>query len=118
MRRARIPPCPAPVRFLGEYDNVLLGHADRRRVIPPGYPWGAMLAPGRWIDNLLVGRPVLRASWWLERDGRRRATLAIRPATAFSAAERAAVGDEARAMVEFAAAEAKVRDVRFEPAVA
>ena len=75
------PGVPAPVRFLGEYDNVLLGHADRRRIIPPDYPWDAMLAPGRWIDNLLVDG-MLRASWWLERDGRRRATLAIRPATA------------------------------------
>ncbi|MDP8931226.1 MAG: winged helix DNA-binding domain-containing protein [Actinomycetota bacterium] len=28
------PDVPAPVRFLGEYDNVLLGHADRRRIVP------------------------------------------------------------------------------------
>jgi hypothetical protein len=37
------PGTPAPVRFLGEYDNVLLGHADRRRMIPDGFPWDAML---------------------------------------------------------------------------
>ena len=109
------PETPAPVRLLGEYDNLLLGHADRRRIIPADFPWGAMLAPGRFVSNLLVDG-TLRATWWLERDGRR-ATLAIRPARGFTSAERAAVGDEARAMVDFAASEAAVRDVRFEPAV-
>ncbi len=38
------PDTPAPVRFVGEYDNVLLGHADRRRLIPEDFPWRAMLA--------------------------------------------------------------------------
>ena len=110
------PDTPAPVRLLGEYDNVLLGHADRSRMIPRGFPWGAMLAPGRFVNNLIVDG-TLRATWWLERDGKRMATLTIRPWPALSRAEHEAVGDEARAMVEFAAAGAAVRDVRFEPAV-
>ena len=109
------PETPAPVRLLGEYDNVLLGHADRRRIIPAGFPWAAMLAPGRFVSNLLVDG-MLRATWWLERD-RRRTTLAIRPAAALTKGEREAVGDEGRAMVDFAAADSAVRDVRFEPAV-
>jgi Winged helix DNA-binding domain len=106
------PETPAPVRLLGEYDNVLLGHADRRRIIPADFPWSAMLAPGRFVNNLLVDG-MLRATWWLERDGRRSATLAIRPAARLTRAEQQAVGDEARAMVGFAAADAATRDVRF-----
>ena len=109
---------PAPVRFLGEYDNVLLGHADRRRVIPPDYPWDAMLAPGRWIDNLLVGGARCGprgGSSATAGAGRRWRSGRPRPSRRRSAQ---AVGDEARRMVDFAAAEAAVRDVRFEPAVA
>ena len=72
------PDTPAPVRLLGEYDNVLLGHADRRRIIPDDFPWSAMLAHGRFVNNLLVDG-MLRATWWIEREGKRRATLGIRP---------------------------------------
>ena len=55
------PATPAPVRFLPEYDNVVLGHADRSRVVPPGVPqwtavgWGTVLVDGfvtaRWHDT-------------------------------------------------------------------
>jgi hypothetical protein len=106
------PDTPAPVRLLGEYDNVLLGHADRRRIIPPDFPRSAMLAPGRFVNKLLVDG-LLRATWWLERDGGRSATLAIRPAGRLTRAEKEAVGDEARATVEFMVADAPTRDVRF-----
>jgi winged helix DNA-binding protein len=109
------PDIPAPVRFLGEYDNVLLGHADRQRIIPEDFPWGAMLAPGRFVNNLLVDG-VLRATWWIERQGKRRATLAIRPFGGLSPAERDEVAAEAERMIDFAA-DAEVRDVRFEAAV-
>lgn len=49
------PETPAPPRFLPEFDNVLLGHADRTRVIPPAYKgrngvgnqaYGTVLADG------------------------------------------------------------------------
>lgn len=110
------PGTPAPVRFLGEYDNVLLGHADRRRVIPDDFPWDAMLAPRRFVNNLLV-RGMLRATWWLERDGKRRAVLAIRPFRKLSKRDHAAVTAEAWRLLDFAADEAAARDVRVEEAV-
>jgi hypothetical protein len=106
----------APVRFLGEYDNVLLGHADRRRIIPADFPWEAMLAPGRFVNNLLVDG-MLRATWWIEREGKRHATLAIRPFRRLARADRAEVTAEAERMIDFAAADAEIRDVRFEAEV-
>ena len=95
------PQSPAPPRFLGEYDNVLLGHADRSRIIPGDFPWGGMLAHGRYVNNLLVDG-MLRATWWLEDD-----VLAIRPFGSFD-----------RAPVELEAASFPwARDVRWEPAL-
>ena len=110
------PDVPAPVRFLGEYDNVLLGHADRTRIITPDFPWREMLAPGRFVSSLLVDG-MLRGTWWIERDGKRNATLAIRPFGELSAAEREEVAAEAERMVGFSEPEAAARDVRFEPPV-
>ena len=104
------------MRFLGEYDNVLLGHANRRRIIPADFPWEVMLALGRFFNNVLVDG-MLRATWWIEREGRRRATLAILPAGELAPADHDAVAEEAHRMIDFAAADAAVRDIRFEPAV-
>jgi hypothetical protein len=110
------PDLPAPVRFLGEYDNVLLGHADRRRIIPVDFPWAAVLEEGRFVGNLLVDG-MLRATWRIERDGKRRATLLIRPFGKFSRREQGEVTAEAARMIDFAAADAEVREVRYETAV-
>lgn len=110
------PGLSAPVRFLGEFDNALLGHADRRRVIPEDFPWKEMLAPGRFVNNLLVDG-MLRGTWWIEREGKRRATLGIRPFRELAGGEREEVAAEAERMIEFAAFDATARDVRFEDAV-
>ena len=104
------------MRLLGEYDNTLLGHANRRRIIPEDFPWEAMLAHGRFVHNLLVDG-TLRATWWIERDGKRCATLGIRPFGELTAPERDAVAAEAMWTLDRVAADAATREVRFEPAV-
>jgi hypothetical protein len=110
------PGVAAPVRYLGEYDNVLLGHADRRRIIPEDPPWGRMRTAAAPVNNVLVDG-MLRAAWWVEREGTRRATLAIRPSGPLSRAEREEVAEEARRLVDVLAAGAAARDVRVERAV-
>lgn len=52
------PETPAPPRFLPEYDNVLLGHADRSRFFGTAIPEG-------WVGNLLVDGFFV-GSWKLE----------------------------------------------------
>ena len=61
------PATPAPPRFLGTYDNVLLSHDDRARVqsgLGPGLP----VPRGGWIGTLLVDG-CYRAFWKLVEDG-------------------------------------------------
>jgi hypothetical protein len=103
---------PAPVRLLGEYDNVLLGHADRRRIVPEGFPWDAMLAHGRFVGSVLVDG-MLRATWWVEEGP----VLAIRPAGSLSDDEGAEIEAEAQRMLSFLEPQAERPEVRFEEPV-
>jgi hypothetical protein len=73
-----------------------------------------MRADGRWVSNFLVDG-MLRGTWWIDRDGKRSATLAVRPFGELPPAEREEVVAEAKRMVEFSEPEAAVRGVRFEP---
>lgn len=104
----------APVRLLGEFDNVLLGHADRSRIIPRDFAWRALLGDGKTYGNLLVDG-MLAALWRIDRDGKRGATLQIRPHRAWTADARDEVEAEAARMLEFAVADVHDRTVRIEP---
>ena len=60
-RRPAGPGHPGTVRFLAEYDNVLLSHADRSRVVAEGDHVPLQGGPGGWTGTVLVdgssGRP-------------------------------------------------------------
>ncbi len=94
------PDTPAPVRFLPEYDNVLLSHADRLRVIPDGRP--VPLPPG---DGARVGTVLIdgdfRATWRAVRRGGARQLIVTPHArlTRAVAAEVAAEGDRLHAFL-------------------
>lgn len=99
---------PAPVRFLPEYDNVLLGHADRGRIVPAGagelwdeqYHWSALLVDG-----------LVRGVWRVARE-RGRATLHVR-APGLTAADEEAVAAEATALLAFLEPASAAREVRI-----
>jgi hypothetical protein len=62
--RAPLPPAdtPAPVRFLPKWDNTLLGHADRRRVITDELRRGVIAKNGDVASTVLVDG-VVAATW-------------------------------------------------------
>ncbi|WP_019932683.1 winged helix DNA-binding domain-containing protein [Nocardia sp. BMG111209] len=92
------PDLPAPVRFLGWYDNVYLSHRDRRRIVPDGAApplrhMAAQVAP-ILVDGFLAGIYKVVT----DRD---RARLRISPLRAWTPAERDEVEAEGSALLAF-----------------
>ncbi|MFC7529622.1 winged helix DNA-binding domain-containing protein [Actinoplanes sp. GCM10030250] len=87
---------PAPVRFLYDFDNLLLSHADRSRVVTVDYTvqgWGG--------GNMEQPRSILVdgfvAATWKITGG----TLTVRPFRSLTAGERAGVEQEGAALLAF-----------------
>lgn len=94
---------PAPTRFLPEFDNLILSHADRRRVLPDAARVRVATANGLRPCVLVDG--FVRATWRVTR-ARGAAQLAVTPIAAFGPlGRRAADGvlDEGLAMLRFLA---------------
>ncbi|MEV6738271.1 winged helix DNA-binding domain-containing protein [Streptomyces sp. NPDC051104] len=99
------PDTPAPPRFLPEYDNLLLSHADRARVVPPGLK-GRNAAGNQAYRTLLVDG-FLAGVWKLEED-----SLVIEPFRGMTRAERDEVAEEGARMLKVMH-EGTSYDVRF-----
>ena len=108
------PAVPAPPRFLPEYDNALLSHADRTRIVPKGRNVPLPPGNGAAIGTFLVDG-FLRGTWRIERS-EGRATLAITPDRELAPADQAALEVEGDALLRFVATETADRAVRFAPA--
>ena len=98
----------APPRFLPQFDNVLLSHADRSRIVPEGIGERIHRQFGHWSPLLVDG--LLRGTWKLTRD-RGAATLAIELGDKLTKAERTAVEEEGERLLEFAAGGGAIRFV-------
>jgi hypothetical protein len=104
------PDVAAPPRFLPMWDNVLLSHADRTRVIDPAFrPYLAsrngMTPPTYLLDGFVHG------TWSVERAGGS-ATLVLSPFAAIPTRHEAALLAEARALVAFLHPDVDDVDVR------
>ncbi|MEU9581526.1 winged helix DNA-binding domain-containing protein [Streptomyces chilikensis] len=95
------PDTPAPVRFLAEFDNAILSHADRSRIIGAGSRRRIMtrnaVIPGTFLVDGFV-----RGTWRKVEEGRA-VRLAVTPHAALSAGEREEVESEGAALLSFLA---------------
>ncbi len=106
------PDLPAPVRFLPEYDNVVIGHKDRTRIVPDGIPrwsdvgWGSVLADG------------MGAARWRLFETKTDATFRVEPFRKLAREERTEIREEAERLATFLAPATHVRvELRARPAI-
>ncbi|WP_329248389.1 winged helix DNA-binding domain-containing protein [Actinoallomurus sp. NBC_01490] len=106
------PETEAPVRFVAEFDNILLSHADRRRIMSEearkrtlGVPNGVF--PGTFlVDGFVAG------TWRIERTSKA-AALHLTPYEPLDATTRDALAAEGSRLLTFAAGETADHDIRF-----
>ena len=102
------PDIPAPVRYLYDFDNVLLSHRDRSRFVTDTFREKAVTVHGPAPRPVLVDGCTAGA-WTLERG-----TLTVRAFVPLTAADREALTAEGLGLLAFHGAP-EPYDVRFVP---
>jgi len=100
------PETPAPVRFLPEYDNLVLSHDDRSRVIDRRF------GVDGWMRGSILVDGFVRGTWRVDTK-RGVATLLIGLFAGLEAGERAEVEAEAVCVLDFVAAHAPSREIQL-----
>jgi hypothetical protein len=106
------PDTPAPVRLVAEFDNLILSHADRARVVSDDNRLRLQRRNGIFPGTVLLDGFV-GGTWRLTRP-RRTAVLTVELFGPVRSRDRDAVGDEAQRLLRFAAADDS-HEIRFAP---
>ena len=105
------PDIPAPPRFLPEFDNLILSHADRTRVIADAYRKAIASRNGMVPATFLVDGFVLGT--WKAQLTRRKATLVIEPFEVLAKRDRDALAEEGERLLRFIRHGAEAFEVSF-----
>ena len=102
---------PAPVRYLPEFDNLLLAHADRSRVVDEAHKKKVFL-PGLRVAATFLVDGTVSGTWSIERR-RSAATLTATPFSKLSKKSADAVLAEGERLTRFVEDDADAVDVRL-----
>jgi winged helix DNA-binding protein len=104
---------PVPVRFLPEYDNVLISYADAGRIVAAGHRPAVFGSRNGIIAATVLVDGYVAATWRL-RTTAAGATLTVTPLVRLGARVRRDIEAEGDRLLAFAAAGAADRQVRFD----
>jgi hypothetical protein len=102
---------PAPVRFLPEFDTIVLAHQDRARFVPNEYRTRVYL-PGLRVAATVLIDGFVAATWTTDRV-KQTSTLAISPFQPPNARTRSSLQDEAEQLLRFVEPDAETFEVRI-----
>jgi hypothetical protein len=105
------PDIAAPPRFLPEFDNLILSHADRTRVIADEYRKAIASRNGMVPATVLLGGFV-SGTWKTERAGGR-ITLVLSPFESLTKNSRDALAKEGERLIRFTTQNTKAFEIRF-----
>jgi Winged helix DNA-binding domain len=107
------PDTPAPVRFVAEFDNLVLAHADRARVLSEPHRKKMYARANTFPGSVLIDGFV--AGIWRIAPSRAAATASVELFGPVTARVRDEVAAEGRRLLAFAAPDVPDHDVRFGP---
>ncbi len=107
------PDAGVPVRFLPEFDNILLSHADRGRILPERYRPLVFTSNGIIRSTIIIDGFV--AGLWSVARAADTATLVVTPFTELTSQAAAALAEEGVGLLRFIAPGAARHEMRFEP---
>jgi len=105
------PDAPAPPRFLPEFDNLILSHSDRARVIANDHR-RVIAARNGMVPSVVLVDGFVRGTWKIEKT-RRAATLVIEPFESLPKKERDDLVEEGERLVNLLGRGAETFEVRF-----
>jgi hypothetical protein len=91
---------PAPVRLVPEYDNLVIAHQDRRRILADDDRKKVFLTAARVLGTVLVDGFVAGV-WKLEKPTKKLLRVVVEPFGALSPSDRQAVADESERLARW-----------------
>jgi hypothetical protein len=104
---------PAPPRFLPEFDNLMIAHADRTRVMTGAHR--RRVITGSMVRATLLVDGFVRGTWTIKRE-RSTATLTVELFAPLAAHDQASVAEEGARLLTFTSPDADDHQIRFTPA--
>jgi len=101
-----------PLRFLPDFDNLVLAHADRTRVVPEAHR-SRMMSRNLQVAATVLVDGFVAGTWRVER-ARGAAVLAVRPFGKPTRAVRRALEEEGLALLRFAEPQARGYELRVD----